>query len=72
MYLTQIRYGFATNSSSSHSVILAEHTQRDSRIPQGFEYGWDEFVLANWASEDILPVPSLITTWLAVPASNLS
>lgn len=47
MYLTQIRYGFATNSSSSHSVILAEHTQSDSRIPQGFEYGWDEFVLAS-------------------------
>lgn len=59
MYLTQIRYGFATNSSSSHSVILAEHIQSDSRIPQGFEYGWDEFVLASTqAKRDYLFVQS--------------
>ena len=47
MYLGQIRYGFATNSSSSHSVVLANHIQDDSDVPEGFGYGWDHFVLAS-------------------------
>lgn len=47
MYLTQIRYGFATNSSSSHSVILADSPQWDSDVPDDFSYQWDTFVLAS-------------------------
>lgn len=47
MVLTQIRYGFATNSSSSHSVILADYPESDSRVPGDFSYQWDEFVLAS-------------------------
>lgn len=47
MYLTQIRYGFATNSSSSHSVILADTPQRDRDVPDDFGYGWDTFILAS-------------------------
>lgn len=51
MFLTQIRYGFATNSSSSHSVILADRPQSDNRVPEDFSYQWDEFILADEQSK---------------------
>lgn len=58
MFLTQVRYGFATNSSSSHSVILADTTQYD-REPNLFEYGWDNFILSSTqAKRDYLFVQS--------------
>ena len=47
MFLSQVRYGFATNSSSSHSVILASTPQRDEDVPHDFGYGWDNFILAS-------------------------
>lgn len=47
MFLTQIRYSFATNSSSSHSVILADRPQHDSDVPDDFGYGWDTFILGS-------------------------
>lgn len=47
MFLTQIRYGFATNSSSSHSVILADTPQDDRDVPNDFGYGWDNFILGS-------------------------
>ena len=46
MKLHNVRYGFATNSSSSHSVILAPGlTDRD--LPHELGYGWDNFILAS-------------------------
>ena len=43
-----VRFGFATNSSSSHSIImLRDGAERpDDNIPQ-LGYGWEEFTLAS-------------------------
>lgn len=47
MFLKQFRHGFATNSSSAHSVILAQHPQQDSSVPGSYEYGWQNFILGS-------------------------
>lgn len=58
MYLKQFRHGFATNSSSSHSVILADTPQADDDA-DNFEYGWNNFILASdQAKRDYLFVQS--------------
>jgi organic radical activating enzyme len=43
-----VRAGFATNSSSSHSIVmLAPGTQVRSQEWDRFNYGWEEFTLAD-------------------------
>ncbi|MGD9726946.1 MAG: radical SAM protein, partial [Nitrospiraceae bacterium] len=46
MQLHNVRYGFATNSSSSHSVILAPGLT-DKEAPDELGYGWEKFILAS-------------------------
>ena len=45
MKLLNIRHGFATNSSSSHSVILMDHEPSVSDNPDSF--GWDHFTVSS-------------------------
>lgn len=48
MQIFNLRYGFATNSSSTHSMVF-----RDSEIDDDedlFEYGWQHFTLASKAT----------------------
>lgn len=51
MKITNIRLGFATNSSSSHSIVLLPegYTSKDFKyVPtDGLEFGWDNFVLST-------------------------
>ena len=46
MKIQNIRYGFATNSSSSHSVVLAPGL-KDNVCTGELGYGWENFVLAT-------------------------
>lgn len=46
MRIIQLRRGFATNSSSTHAIIIAG-TFSGSGAPFGQEYGWDYFLLDN-------------------------
>lgn len=47
-----IRYGFATNSSSSHSIVILKgkvpHTERETYIG---DFGWEQFILADIESK---------------------
>ena len=45
-HIHNIRKGFATNSSSSHSVVLAPGLS-DDVCCSDFEFGWENFVLAS-------------------------
>lgn len=48
MKITNIRLGFATNSSSSHSIIILpsnDHTYSDTN--EGFDFGWQNFVCSE-------------------------
>lgn len=45
MRLHNIRYGFATNSSSSHSVVLAPGLSDHGE--GGLDFGWQDFILAS-------------------------
>ena len=49
MKISNVRLGFATNSSSSHSIVVLP---KGVSAPSGFdviegEYGWENFVLKN-------------------------
>ncbi len=44
MKVSNIRFGFATNSSSTHSIVL---NQRISDNYDGQEFGWDEWSLSS-------------------------
>lgn len=49
MHSTNIRLGFATNSSSTHSVILSGGPPEFEKMagePSTFEFGWDDFALS--------------------------
>lgn len=45
-FIKNLRYGFATNSSSVHSIVLIEGDIRDRNTPN-YEYGWDPFILQS-------------------------
>ena len=47
MKISNIRLGFATNSSSSHSIVKLKDSTKypNYNIHLDCEYGWDEFVL---------------------------
>ncbi len=49
MYVHNIRRGFATNSSSTHSMVFipkGERTKRDKQLEQGC-FGWQEFAAVS-------------------------
>lgn len=48
MRLTGIRFGFATNSSSYHSILLAQNGRnvKNMDCTEGY-YGWDHFMLTD-------------------------
>jgi len=48
--LLNLRAGFATNSSSSHSVLLLRQRQHDEG-PDREDYGWEDFTLASAAAK---------------------
>jgi len=47
--ISNIRFGFACNSSSTHSIIVFPDkvTFTDEDVPEFNEYGWQDFVLAS-------------------------
>lgn len=47
MYIHNIRYGFATNSSSLHSIVLMNSGQTARNSYDSQEFGWDFFTLAS-------------------------
>jgi hypothetical protein len=46
MKISSLRLGFATNSSSSHSIVIVDKPVR-SRSNEGWGFGWDEFILTH-------------------------
>lgn len=47
MYIPNIRFGFATNSSSTHSIIFIRPNENiKDEMPEDY-FGWDEFVLKS-------------------------
>lgn len=50
MHISNIRLGFATNSSSSHSIIFNLPNAEDFDI-EGNEFGWNEFCAASAESK---------------------
>lgn len=47
MKLYNIRKGFCCNSSSTHSIILADEEQQDIPESNLFVFGWENFILAS-------------------------
>tara|TARA_B100001778_G_scaffold330827_1_gene333981 strand:- start:9571 stop:11118 length:1548 start_codon:yes stop_codon:yes gene_type:complete len=48
MHIENVRMGFATNSSSSHSIVFGLEGQEDVFPEYGEdEFGWDNFILAS-------------------------
>jgi hypothetical protein len=47
MRIHNIRYGFATNSSSSHSIVLLSTPAPDDGQDTYQEFGWDHFTIGN-------------------------
>lgn len=53
MYIQSSRLGFATNSSSTHSIILLDSTVDKNTIEDDYcpsEFGWDSFTCSSQAS----------------------
>jgi hypothetical protein len=53
MRLHNIRFGFATNSSSTHSIVLVspEQIKQYRRHGENSEFGWQDFVLTDKADK---------------------
>lgn len=47
MKIQNIRYGFATNSSSSHSIIYVNDASKIPSDSHGESFGWDHFTLTD-------------------------
>jgi len=47
MDILSLRFGFATNSSSSHSVIFPKVLMEDVNESSEFDFGWDNFILSS-------------------------
>lgn len=47
MKISNIRLGFATNSSSSHSVIILPHNVNRPGDHSNDDFGWDDFTLSS-------------------------
>jgi organic radical activating enzyme len=63
MKLHNVRTGFATNSSSSHSIVMipqGQHERTDEY--QRFSYNWEEFTLADPDSKSAYFVTQLMTS----------
>ena len=51
MRIHNVRLGFATNSSSTHSIIFLKPGQRPEDTAHGGEFGWDFWTAASQASK---------------------
>ncbi|HYX21713.1 MAG TPA: radical SAM protein [Thermoanaerobaculia bacterium] len=51
MRIHNVRLGFATNSSSTHSIIFLKPGQRPEDTAHGGEFGWDFWTAASGASK---------------------
>lgn len=70
MKIANIRAGFATNSSSSHSIVMIPAGQRVSTDEYNrFNYGWEQFTLADPDSKSAYFVTQLMQ---GMRNSNLS
>jgi hypothetical protein len=51
--INRIRKGFATNSSSSHSIVLVKNEKIDDDCSnsEDLEYGWEKFTLSTYRSK---------------------
>ena len=47
MYVNNIRYGFATNSSSTHSVVLVNGPAPTDYLCDEDQFGWEGFICAS-------------------------
>lgn len=46
MKIESVRLGFASNSSSSHSIVITEQKLRDE-YDGSYEFGWENFILSS-------------------------
>lgn len=61
MKVHNLRVGFATNSSSSHSIVMIPRGQQESTDEYNrFNYGWEEFTLADPESKSAYFVTQLM------------
>ena len=61
MKVHNLRVGFATNSSSSHSIVMIPRGQHElTNEYQRFNYGWEEFTLADPDSKSAYFVTQLM------------
>ena len=51
MFVHNVRYGFATNSSSTHSIVLINKGERILDDDDSQEYGWEFFTCASETSK---------------------
>lgn len=61
MPITNVRLGFATNSSSSHSIVLTNRRYSDdsgNSYGGNLDFGWESFTLASQGSK--LPYIALL------------
>lgn len=74
MFIHNIRTGFATNSSSTHSLVIwADGDTREAEVTSNY-FGWDEFVL-NSSREKLRYLQAIVranaTFAFGEPAANL-
>lgn len=63
MKVHNVRVGFATNSSSSHSIVMIPRGQREFTDEyHRFNYGWEQFTLADPESKSAYFVTQLMQT----------
>ncbi len=61
MKVHNVRVGFATNSSSSHSIVMIPRGQREfTNEYHRFNYGWEQFTLADPESKSAYFVTQLM------------
>jgi hypothetical protein len=65
MKINFFRNGFASNSSSSHSLIFCEGLNEES---EGFEFGWNFFTCCVDAVKQVISPSS--TSSLQIPIKN--
>lgn len=69
MKVFNIRYGFATNSSSSHSIIMGKGLK--DRLVDDCEFGWDAFIAVSENAERNY-LAEIVYENLIAPAYNYS
>ena len=63
-FINNVRRGFATNSSSSHSMVYYKKPVASDSITYGdTEFGWESFTLTNLGSKLMYALVSAIGDW---------